>query len=72
MTLHLEVLNGEIDMMDRTWDCLHDVLAKISCPADLGGGISPWLCVYVFRDVCIVVYDMGGCHMSVVINPDRD
>ena len=59
-------------MMDRTWDCLCDVLAKVSCPADLGGGICAWLCIYVFGDVWIVVYDVGGCHMSVVINPDRD
>ena len=28
--------------------------------------------VYVFRDVQIVVYDVGECHMSVVIDPERD
>ena len=72
MTLHLGVLNGEIDMMDRTWHHLCDVLVKISCPADSGGGICIRLCVYAFRDVWIVVYDVGGCHMSVVINLDRD
>ena len=73
MTLHLGMLNGEIDAMDRTRDCLHDVSAKVSCPADLGRGICARLCVYAFRDVYIVVYDVGGgCHMNVVIDPDRD
>ena len=72
MTLHFGVLNGEIDTMDRTWDHLRDVLAKISCPADLGGGICTQLHVYVFGDVRIVVYDVGECHVSVVINPDGD
>ena len=59
-------------MMDRTWDCLCDVLAKVSCPADLGGGICARLCIYAFGAVQIVVYDVRGCHMSVVINPERD
>ena len=72
MTSHLGVLNGEIDTMDRTQDCLPDVSVKISCPADSGGGICAQLCVYAFRDVWFVVYDMGGCHISVVIDPDRD
>ena len=27
------------------------------------------ICVYAFRIIQIVVYDMGGCHMSVVIDP---
>ena len=72
MTLHLGVLNGEIGTRDRTQDRLCDVSAKINCPADSGGGICTWLCVYAFRDVQIVVYDVGGCHMSVVINPERD
>ena len=72
MTLHLGVLNGEIDTMDRIWDRLCDVLAKVSCPADSGGGICKQLCIYAFGDVQIVVYDVGGCHMSVVIDPDRD
>ena len=72
MTLHLGVLNGEIGTRDRTQDRLCDVLTKISCPPDLGGGICARLCIYAFRDVQIVVYDMGGCHMSVVINPERD
>ena len=72
MALHLGVLNGEIGMMDRTQDRLHDVSAKISCPADSGGGLCTQLCIYAFGDVQIVVYDVGGCHMSVVTNPDRD
>ena len=54
-TLHLGVLNGEIDMMDRTQDHLHYVLAKISCPAESGGGICAQLCVCVQRcwDCCV-------------------
>ena len=59
MTLHLGMLNGEIDAMDRTRDCLHDVSAKVSCPADLGRGICAQLCIYAFGDVQIVVYDVG-------------
>ena len=55
MNLHLGVLNGEIDMMDRTQDYLHNVLAKVSCPADSGGGRCARLCIYVFGDVWIVV-----------------
>ena len=38
----------------------------ISCSGDLGGGICAWRCVYAFGDVQIIVYDVGGCHMSVV------
>ena len=59
MTLHLGMLNREIDTMDRTWNHLHDVSAKISCPADLGRGICAQLCIYAFGDVQIVVYDVG-------------
>ena len=38
---------------------------KIRCPHDPGVGICAWLCIYVFRIVQIVVYDVGGCHISV-------
>ena len=69
MTLHLGMANKGSDMGGRTWDHICDVLAKIRCPRDLGVGICTWLCVYVFGIVQIVVYDMGGCHMSVVIDP---
>ena len=72
MTLHSGVLIGEIDTMDRIWDCLCNVSAKISCPADSGGGICTWLCIYALEDVWIVVYDVRGCHMSVGIDFDRD
>ena len=65
------MLNGEIGTKDKTQDHLCDVSVKISCPADSGGGICAWLCVYAFGDVWIVVYDVGGCHMSVVINLER-
>ena len=44
----------------------------ISCSSGPGGGICAWLCVYAFGDVWIVVYDVEGCHMSVVIDPERD
>ena len=69
MTLHLGVLNEESDTGGRTWDRVHGVLAKIRCPHGLGVGICAWLCIYAFGIVRIVVYDVGGCHISVVINP---
>ena len=72
MTLCLGVLNGEIGTKDRTWDNLHDVSAMIGYSGGLGGGICTRLCIYAFGGVCIVVYDMGGCHMSVMIDPERD
>ena len=68
MTLHLEIANEESDMDGRTWDHSCDVSAMISCPQDLGGGICAQLCIYAFGIIWIVVYDVGGCHMSVVIN----
>ena len=69
MTLHLGMMNKGSDMGCRTWDHVRDVSAKIRCPHDPGVGIRTWLCVYAFRIVQIVVYDVGGCHMSVVIDP---
>ena len=69
MTLLLEIVNEGSDMGGQTWDRYCDVLAMISCPHDLGGGICARLCVYAFGIIWIVLYDMGGCHMSVVINP---
>ena len=69
MTLHLGVLNEEFDMRGRTWDRVRGVSAKIRCPRDSGVGICAQLCVYAFGIVQIVVYDVGGCHMSVVIDP---
>ena len=68
-TLHLGMMNEESDTGGRTWDRVHDISAKIRCPRDPGVGICAWLCVYAFRIVRIVVYDMGGCHMSIVIDP---
>ena len=59
MTLHLGVMNGRSGMTGRTWDHLHDMSVKISCPGDSGGGICTWLCVYAFGSVQIAVYDMG-------------
>ena len=69
MTLNLEIVNEGSDMGGRTWDCFCDVLAMISCPHDLGVGVCTWRCVYAFGIIQIVVYDMGGCHMSVLIDP---
>ena len=68
MTLHLGVVNGEVDTVDRAWDYFCDMLAMIRCPGDSGVGICAQLCVYAFRYVHIVVYDIGGCHMDVVID----
>ena len=69
MTLHLEIANEGSDMGGRTWDHFCDVSVMISYPHDSGGGICAWLCVYAFGIIWIVVYDVGGCHMSVVIDP---
>ena len=68
-TLHLGVMNEGSDRGDRTWHRVRDVLAKIRCPRGPGVGICARLCVYAFGIVRIVVYDVGGCHMSVVIDP---
>ena len=72
MTLHLGVTSGRSSMISRTWDHLCDMSVKISCPGDLGRGICAWHCVYAFGSVQIAVYDVGGYHMCVVINPERD
>ena len=56
-------------MGGRTWDRIHDVSVKIRCPRDPGVGICARLCIYAFGIIQIVVYDVGGCHMSVVIDP---
>ena len=69
MTLHLGMTNKGFDMGGRIWDRVRDVSAKIGCPCDLGVGICARLCVYALRIVWIVVYDVGGCHLSVVIDP---
>ena len=69
MTLHLEIVNEGSDMGGRTWDHFCGMSVKIRCPHDLGVGICAWLCVYLFRIIHIVVYDVGRCHISVVINP---
>ena len=65
MTLHLGMMNKGSDMGGRTWDHVHDVSVKIKCPHDPGVGICARLCVYAFG----IVHIMGGCHMSVVIDP---
>ena len=69
MSLHLEIVNEGSDTGGRIWDHFCDVSAMISCPHDLGRGICAQLCIYTFRIIQIVVYDMGGCHMCVLIDP---
>ena len=61
--------NEESDTGGRTWDRIRDVSAKIGCPRGSGVGICAQLCIYAFGIIRIVVYDVGGCHMSVVIDP---
>ena len=68
-TLHLGVINEGFDMGGRTWDRVRDISAKIRCPCGPGLGICARLCIYAFEIIQIVVYDVGGCHMSVVIGP---
>ena len=68
MTLHLGMTNKGYDMGGRTWDCVHDVSAQIRYTHDSGVGICAQLCVYAFIIIQVVVYDVGGCHMSVVID----
>ena len=69
MTLHLGMTDKEYDMGGRTWDCVRDISAKIRCLYDSEVSICAQLCIYVFGIIRIVVYDVGGCHMSVVIDP---
>ena len=69
MTLHLGVLNEESDTRGRTWDRVRGISAKIRCPRGPGVSICARLCVYAFGIVQIVVRDVGGCHMSIVIDP---
>ena len=69
MTLHLEMVDGGSDTGSRTWGRFCDVSVMIRCPHAPGVGICARLCIYAFGIIWIVGYDMGGCHMSVVINP---
>ena len=61
--------NKGFDMGGRTWDRVRDMLAQIRCLHDSGVGICARLCIYTFGIVRIVVYEVGGCHMSVLIDP---
>ena len=69
MTLHLGVLNEESDTRGRTWDHVCGVSAKMKCSHGLRVGKCAWLCVYALGIVQIVVRDVGGCHVSIVIDP---
>ena len=75
MTLHLGMMNKGSDMGGRTWDRVCDLSVMIRCPRDPGVcphdpgvGICAQLCIYAFGIIQIVGYDVGGCHMSVVID----
>ena len=63
------MVNEGSDMGGKTWDRVRDMSVQIRCPHDSGVGICTRLCVYVFGIIQIVIYDMGRCHMSVVIDP---
>ena len=69
MALQVEIVDEGSDTGGRTWDRFCGVSAKIRCPHDPGIGIRARLCVYAFGVIRNVVYDMGGCHTSVLINP---
>ena len=69
MPLYLGIMNKGSDMGGRTWGHFRDISAKIRCPHDLGVGLCAQLCIYAFEIVQIVGYDVGGCHMSVVMDP---
>ena len=71
MILDLEIVNEGSGTGGRTWDRFRGVSVMISYPHDLGGDICGQLCVYAFGIVLIVVYAVGGCHMSVVLDPDE-
>ena len=59
MALHLGVVNGGGDMIDRACDFVCGTMARIRYPGDPGGDICAWLCVYAFGYVWIVLYDVG-------------
>ena len=71
MTSHLGVANEGDDTVYRACDCVHDGSVKVWFPGEPGGDICARLCVYVFRYVQIVLYDVGGCHMDVIIHPEE-
>ena len=64
-------MNGECDMINRACDCTCDTMAKVGCSDGLGGDICAQLCIYVFGYVHIVFYDIGGCNIDMVIDPEE-
>ena len=68
MDLHLGVINGGGDMVNRACDCVCGMTAKVWSSDGSGGDICAQLCVYVFRYVWIGLYDVGRCKIDVLIN----
>ena len=58
MTLHLGMTNEGSDMGGRTWDCVHDVSAKIRCPHDPGVGIYVHGFAYMHLESFILLFMM--------------
>ena len=55
IALHLGVMNGRGDMVDRACDYVCGTMMKIRCSGSLGGDICARLCVYAFRySDCVV------------------
>ena len=53
MTLHLGMVNEGSDMGGGTWDRVHEVLAKIRCPHDLGVGIYMRMALHICIGNCL-------------------
>ena len=68
MILHLGVMNGEVDMVDRAWGHLHDMSVMIRYPGD-SGEVYVHGFAYMHSDVFVLLCTTwGGCHMDVVID----
>ena len=59
MASYLGVVNEGDDIVNRACGHIHDMSVKVWCPGELGGDICTWLCVYAFRCVWIVLYDIS-------------
>ena len=70
MALHVGVLNRRGNMVDSTCDYVHGVLGNVSYSDGPRGDICAQLCIYVFRHVWIASYDIEGCNINMVIDPE--
>ena len=68
MALHLGVMNGGGDMVNRACDCVCGVMVKVRCPDRPGGDICAQLYMSTFEYVQIMSYDVGECNIDVVID----